>query len=336
MSARLRCKGFYLLVGFLGLVLLFGGEVAAQQTARLSHNMQVDSPVHHGAVLFAERVEERSGGQLRVEIYPALQLGEMREQTESTQFGSIHFTIQPTAVLSTFAPALGMVDFPFLWPNEDIMWDVLDGEMGQEILATLESRNLRGLVFFTSGLKQVTTAGRAITQPSDFDGLVIRTMPAPLLVAQYEAWGANPVPIEFGELYSALQQGIVDGQENPLETIHMLRMDEVQEHLTVSNHSALHYGFVVNKPWFDGLSPELQEIIREEALNAAKFQRAELAAKEAELLAELESRGMKIHYLDEEAWLQFRDASRGVQEEFGRRIDEDLFRRLVADIESRM
>ena len=194
---------------------------------KFNHHQQIDSPQHKGAVYFKKLVEERSGGRIEVQVYPASQLGGLREGTEGVQMGTIEMSQPPTSILGNFSTAFSIVDMPFLWPNAKVLWTVLDGPIGKEIMTSVEKKNMKGFSFWGCGFK-LLTANKALRTPDDVKGLKFRVMPNPLLEAQFKAWGAFAVPMDFGELYNALQQRVVDGQENPLQSIRMLKFWEVE------------------------------------------------------------------------------------------------------------
>lgn len=325
-----------LVIGMVGVLLTgCGGGEADTETIKIivSHNNPQDSPEDRGMQAFKELVEEKTGGRVQVEIYPALQLGSMREQVEATQGGAIHITQQPTAVLSTFVPMYELVDFPYLWPDFDTVFTVLDGEIGKRISAEAEKEGLVGLGWMASGFKQFT-ARVPITSPDDMKGLQMRVMPAPLLSAQMEAWGARPVPIEFGELYNALQQGVVDGQENPIKTIFLNRLFEVQDYLILSDHGFLAYGIVANKAWFENLPEDIQTAIREAMAEACQIQREILKEEEDSMLKEIEAfGGTEIIKLSDEAKAQFRELALPVHQQFADRVGKDLLEATYTEIE---
>jgi len=287
-----------------------------QMTIKLSHNQPESSPEHEGALAFKEKLEELSEGKITVEVYPSMQLGAMREQAEAVQMGTHEMTIQPISVLTPFVDEFQIVDFPFLWPNSEIMWKVLDGEAGQALLAKAEDKGFKGLGFWGSGFKQFTTKGKEIHKPEDFKGVKMRVMPSPLLLEQYKAWGANPVPIEYAELYNALQQKVVDGQENPIQSIAMNKFYEVQDYMILSNHGYLAYVFVANKNWFDNLPEAYKEMVIEAEAYAKDIERKALEEKEAEFLKEIEQSNITIYELTEEEREAFRKASEPIYAQF--------------------
>ncbi len=283
---------------------------------KLSHNQPENSAEHEGALAFKEKVEALSKGQMTVDIYPSMQLGSMREQAEGVQMGSHEMTIQPIAVMTPFVDELQVIDYPFIWPNEAKMWEILDGETGDLLLEKSEAKGFKGLGFWGAGFKNFTTSNKEIHMPEDFNGVKMRVMPSPLLIEQYETWGASPVPIEYAELYNALQQQIVDGQENPIATIAMNKFYEVQNNLIISNHGFLAYEFIANKNWFDKLSEENKNIIVEAEKYARVIQREKLSEKENAYLDEIKTSDINIYALTDEERTAFAEVSKAVHEKF--------------------
>lgn len=302
-------------------------------TITVSHNNPADSPEDQGLEEFKRLVEERTEGQVEVEIYPALQLGSMREQSEATQAGTIEITQQPTAVLSTFVMEYELADFPYLFPDYDTYFNVLDGEVGDRIGEAALEEGFVQLGWMASGFKQFT-ATTPIRTPEDMEGLQMRVMPAPLLNAQMEAWGASPTPIEFGELYNSLQQGVVDGQENPIKTIYLNQLYEVQDYMMLSDHGFLGYAVVANQEWFEGLPEDIQEAIRTSMADAAEVQRQILRDEEGDMLQAIEDDGTtEIIELTEEEKDAFREMVMSVHEEFADRVGPDLLEMTYEEVE---
>ncbi|MBR1673049.1 MAG: TRAP transporter substrate-binding protein [Fretibacterium sp.] len=283
---------------------------------RLSHNQPVDSPEDVGAQKFKELVEERSGGRITVEVFPQMQLGSMREQTEMVQMGTIEVSIQPTAVLMPFVEELQLIDFPFLWPSREDLYRVMDGQIGQRFYAFGEKRGFKMLGLWSGGFKQFTTKGKQINSPEDFKGMKMRVMPSPLLLEQYQAWGANPVPIEYAELYNALQQNIVDGEENPLQSIAMNRFYEVQDYLTLSGHGFFGYLFFVGQEWFNRLPDNVKALITECEREARELERETQAKNEAGYLEQIRQSKIVINELTPEGRKAFADVSRPLHSKF--------------------
>ncbi|WP_226037836.1 TRAP transporter substrate-binding protein [Aquibacillus saliphilus] len=286
-------------------------------TITFSHNQPIDSPEHTGALKFKELVEEKTDGKVTVELFPALQLGSLREQVEGTQIGEIDITMQPTAVVSPFVDDIKAVDLPYIFPvDTEDMYEVLDSEVGDELLGTLEQGGFKGLGFWPGGYKLFTTNDVEIHQPSDFKGVAMRTMESPILLAQYETWGGNPIPVPYAELYNSLQQGIVDGQENPLQTIFLNNYHEVQNTIIESYHGGMTYALMANQSWFDGLPASVKDVIVESELDARNAAREALASTEDEYRQAIKDSGVTYYQLTTEEIEAFREASYPVHEEY--------------------
>jgi len=285
-------------------------------TIELGHNQPEASAEHDGAVAFKEEIERLSDGKITVDIYPAMQLGAMREQAEAVQMGASQMTLQPVSVLTPFVEEFEVADFPFLWPDEDTMWQVLDNEGGEALFKFAREKGFEGVSFWASGFKQMTTGNKEIHTPADLKGMKIRVMPSPLLLAQYETWGANPIPIEFAELYNALQQKTVDGQENPIGTIALQKYYEVQNNLMLSNHGFLLYVLVANLDWYNNLPAEYQEMIKEAGKVAADVQRQSLRDKEGGYMQTIKDSGINIVEFTDSDREAFVEASKPIYETF--------------------
>jgi len=326
-----------LLVSLTLLAVTGGGGPAAQPAGKVvikfSHNQQTITPPHKAAEMFKQQVEQRTKGYYEVQIYPAQQLGGLRDQVEGTSLGTIEMTQQTPATVSLFVPKVMILDFPFLWTNEEAMWKVLDGPLGQELLQSLDAKGLKGVDFWSSGYKNFTSGRKPIRTPDDFKGMKIRVIPSALLAAQYEAWGASPTPVDFKELYTALQQGLVDGQENPAGTIVDVKLYEVQKYMTESRHGFLHYVMMFNKKWFDAQSKPNQEILIQAVKEAGRWERKAMLDRDAEATRRIKEAGLEVSALTPQAREQFRQLSLKVHERFADRVDKEYLRRVYAEIE---
>ena len=220
---------------------------AADVIWRFAHENQETVPAAKAARRLAEQVAKAPGGRFEIQVFPAGQLGKEAQLIEQVQLGTVHMMFTPTAPPSNFEPRIQLTDLPFLFPGREAAYEVLDGPVGQGLLRTLERRGLKGLAFWESGFKQMTSSVRPILSPADLVGQKMRTMQSPLLIAQYKSWGANPIPISFSETYNALQQGVADAQENPLVSINAMRLHEVQKYLTLTNHGYTAFVVMANK-----------------------------------------------------------------------------------------
>ena len=274
--------------------LLFAQPSAA--TVKYGHNYPVVSPAHKGAEAFKAEVESRTKGATVVQIFPSMQLGSNREQIESLQQGGIQVDLQPTAFIGNFLPELQIFDLPYLFPDAKTMWKLLDGDYGKRMLAKLGAKGIIGFGFVWTGLKQIT-ANKPIRKLEDLNGLKIRVMSSPLLIAQYKGWGANAVPIDFAELYNALQQRVVDGQENPYWSIAFQRYYEVQSNLAESDHAPLLAVLMANKTWYDELSLDRKQIIDVAAQKSILIDREEMAKVESQSKKTIQDNKMTINVL---------------------------------------
>ena len=327
-------KGKILFFGFIIFILVVGSSpLNAKVIIKFSHNQQTITPQHKAAEMFKQMVEERTKGYYEVQVYPAQQLGSLRDQVEGTMLGTIDVTQQPAAVVSLFVPKVMVLDFPFLWTTDEAMWKVLDGQLGQELLASLEAKGLKGVDYWGSGFKNVTTGKKPVRTPDDLKGLKIRVMPSALLSAQYEAWGASPTPVDFKELYTALQQGLVDGQENPALTMVDVKLYEVQKYMTVTQHGYIHYIMAFNKKWFDAQPKANQEILVQAMKEAGRWQRKAAADRDAEAMKRIREAGIQIIEITPQVREQFRLLSVKVHEKFVDRVGKDYLQRLYSEIE---
>lgn len=305
-----------------------------EMTITFSHNQPVESPEDVGAEKFKEIVENESNGSIEVDLYPASQLGSLREQVESTQLGEIDISMQPAAVVTPFADDVKIVDLPYLLPTEEEeMYRVLDSEVGEEILATLDDGGFHGMGFWPGGYKLLTTANTEITSPEDLNGLTMRVMESDVLISQYQHWGGHAIPVPYAEVYNALQQGIVDGQENPLQTVYLNNYHEVQDYVTESKHGAMTYLLIANSGWYNQLSSETQELLiqaEEEGKNAA---RESLVETEEEFRQNIIDSGVNYYELSEDEIEEFRSASEDLWEEVYNSGDQpELLDRLINEI----
>lgn len=294
------------------------GSQAESLTIKLAGMTPTGHPLTVGAEKFKELVEEKSEGKIKVELYPNLQLGAIREQTEQVQLGTIHMTQTLLSTVTSFnAETLQVFEYPFLWPNnEDKIWEVLSGEAGTKALDHLEAVKFKGFGFWAGGFKSMTSKGDPILTPSDLSGKNMRVIPSEILIKTYETYGANPVPIEFAELYNALQQGVVDAQENPLETISSNKLYEVQDHLSITEHGYQFYMIVANLDWFNGLSPEFQQIIMESEEESRIYARDLTQEMSDTRIKEFPELGLEVHTLSEEQRNEFVELSLPLHEEF--------------------
>jgi tripartite ATP-independent transporter DctP family solute receptor len=296
---------------------------AQQYVLKFGHDYMTDSPHDHASLEFKKIVEERTGEDVKVEVYPAQQLGTGREMIEGMQLGIVQGVALPSSNFAGFNMSISIPDLPFLFSSPEKCHEVLDGNVGNALLNVLKNHQMVGAAWWESGFK-CFTANFPIRHPDDFIGKKIRVMPSPILLAQFEAYGANAVPIDFHELYNALQQGVVDGEENPITTIYNMKFYEVQDYITLSNHGFLGYIVAFSKVWLEGLPEDYQDIIISAAQEVAPMQRAEVAKlSEEKYLPEIIESGTQIIELTEDQRAAFEEKAQPVYEVMNEMLDED-------------
>lgn len=283
-----------LLISSATAALLAGTAMAQDVTLRLAHFAAETHPGHLAAESFAETVADRSGGAIAVELYPANQLGSPPEQLEQTILGAIEMNLPTQGGLDKYEKAFGTVMTPFAFESYDHAHQVLDGPFSDWAGPKLEDQGLVLLSNWEYGFRNITNSQGPINAPEDVDGLKLRTPPELQIVAALEGLGAATTQIAFPELPNALNQGVVDGQENPIGVIYHYKLNDFQEHLALTRHVYNSMVHVINKDVFDGLTEEQQTILREESKKAGEMMRAAVIAQEEEEIAKLEEAGMKV------------------------------------------
>lgn len=275
-----------------------------------------ESSIHHKAVMnFKDRVEEQTEGQVQVHVFHSGQLGSAREMFEGLQLGSLEMTWVPTARISGFAPQLQYFDLPFVFKDYDELETEIDGQLGERLLVSLENQGVKGLGFYIDGFKYMTT-NKPIESIDDFKGLKFRTMESDIVMQFYRALGADPVPIDYAEVYSALQMGAIDGQENPPILINDMKFYEVQSDLTKSDHAVLAGVLLMGQSWFASLDPELQEILLAESQTLLEEQRALAREEEAVAVQTLLDHGLELHELSDGEKEKMREKTQSIVDDF--------------------
>lgn len=287
--------------------------------ATFAHVVSADIAKGRAATMFAELVEERSDGRIRIEVFPDSQLGNDREITEQMQLGDIEFNAPFTGVLPAFVEQTQLFDLPFAFPDNETIFSAMHGDLGEIMDEYLQDEGLRTLGFWAGGFKQITHRN-AIRSPSDIAGSRIRVSQSPLLISQFEALGANAIDIPFAELYTALQQGTVDGQENSLANIYTRQFFEVQDYMTLSNHGYLGYVFLVSDDWYQSLPDDLQQIVDEVATEVNEWQWEQAIAEDEEYLSQLRGTSMEIIELSDSERQEFVDATASVYDVFANTV----------------
>jgi len=300
-------------------------EARETYTIKLAYVVPETQSTHIAARdVFKKYVEEKSNGRIKVELYPNGQLGGDRQAIEAVQLGTIQMTIPAAAVLSGFEPKFQVFDLPYLFKSKEVAYKALDGELGQKLNEMLLKTGLRNLAYGENGFRHITNNRGPIEKPEDLKGLKIRTMENPVHMATFKALGANPTPMSFGELYTALQQGTVDAQENPIPLVYTAKFYEVQDYYTLDGHVYAATVVLINDDFYKSLPEDLQKIVKEGAEKFRDEQRKINTQQEEEMLGLLKKEGMKINELTPEQKQKFIEATLPVYDQFKDELGEDL------------
>lgn len=246
-------------------------------TMRVGHTLNAESPRHKILMKFEEEVERQTDGHIKVELYPSNQIGDNNQLIQSVPLGTVEAAVQPTSFFGGIQNKLSVIDIPFIWEDLEHTGEVLSGEAGEVLLDLLEEKEMKGVALWPLGMKFLTSNTDLEGAPT-LKGQKVRTMGTPVLLDVFKSWEASPASIAIPELYSSLQQGVIDGQENDLGTIHDLKIYEVQDYILETNHGAIVDLFYLNLDWFNSLPSEYQDIIT----NVAKGLTDERVALELE------------------------------------------------------
>ena len=295
----------------------------AEYTIKVGHTLQENTPAHQAWLIFEEQVETNSGGRISVELYPNSSLGSERVMFEACQMGTLEVAYGTTSVLANFDPNLKVLDLPFLFADEATAREAITGELGAAAAADLENYGLINLTYMENGIRHVTNSSHPVNTPDDLAGLKIRTMENDVHMSSFEHLGASPTPMAFTELFTALQQGTVDGEENPLFLIQTSRFEEVQDYLSLTGHFYTAGIATINKAFFESLPEDLQTVVTEAATMARDEQYVLCDEQNATALEYLEST-MEVNEITPENRQLFIDATAPVYDEVRAEIGDEL------------
>lgn len=264
------------------------------KSLKLAHTLDVNHPVHLGMVHMAELLDKKSEGKLTIKIYPSGQLGGEREAVELLQVGSLAMTKVSAAVMENFAPNYKVLGLPYIFKDVAHSHQILDGEIGQKLLRESQKFKLLGLCFYDAGSRSFYTKESSIDKPADLEGQKIRVMKSNTAVNMVKALGGSPSPISYGELYTALQQGVVDGAENNPPSFYTSRHYEVCKYYSLDEHTTIPDVLLISTDWWNLLSDQEQKWVKAAAEESVSYQRKKWAESELESLSELEKNGVLI------------------------------------------
>ena len=290
------------------------------------------SPQYQGLVKFKEIVEKESKGRLEVKLFANSQLGDDTKMMTSLRAGTLEMTCPSTAPIAGLDKKWMVFDLPFLFPNEDIADKVLDGPFGKKYLESLSAHGIIGMAFWENGFRQLTNSAREVKAPGDMKGLKIRTMENPVHLASFKALGANPTPMPFSEVFSAMQQKTIDGQENPSTTNFLQKFYEVQKFSTLTGHFYSPFVFMFSKKLFDTLPKEDQQIILKAAQEAGVYERKVNRETMNEAVAGMQKAGMTVTKLTPDQQKAFMEATKDIAKQFETEIGVDNVQAIRAEI----
>ncbi|WP_291965122.1 TRAP transporter substrate-binding protein [Maribacter sp.] len=288
-------KSVQILSLFILVITFIGCEIQTDvKTLRLGHGLDVSHSVHKAMVKMGEDLLERSGGRLKLEIYPSQQLGTERECLELLQIGSLDMTKVSVGVLENFAPKMKVLGLPFLFRDRQHSFNVLDGPIGEMLLSEGEKYWLKGLGYYDAGSRSFYTMNKPIEKPEDLVGEKIRVMESATAVNMVKALGGSPTPISWGELYTSLQQGVVDGAENNPPSFYLSRHYEVCKYYSLDEHTVLPDVLLIGTYVYDKLNEQEQKWLNESVKESVKYQRILWAEAEEEALREVQKAGVEV------------------------------------------
>lgn len=318
----------------LGTAFAFGLALSAsaETVIKIGHGANEQFHMHRAMVRFEELVEAGSNSDIDVQIFPSSQMGPDREMIEGVQTGVLEMAIPPSSFFAGWDSSFAVVELPYMYASKDIAFEVLQSEAGNNMLARLEGLDLVGLGWMELGVRHVTNNVRPITKPEDLEGIKLRTMKVPAHVDTFKALGANPTPMNFGEVYSALQQGVIDGQENPIALIDSQRFYEVQKHISLTGHVFAVYIPVISKPFMDSLSSEYQQLVRESMAKAIEYQQELVTSEEAAQLDKIRDSGVNVVELSAEQRQVFANRTDSVRVQYRDEVGAEAYDAWVAAV----
>ncbi|MBA3058728.1 MAG: TRAP transporter substrate-binding protein [Gammaproteobacteria bacterium] len=292
---------------------------------KLGHIQNESDLWHLGALKFAELVDAKTKGEVQVKVFPNSTIGNDRDMAEGLQIGSVDFALI-AGVLGNFEPSIQIMELPYLFKDETHLRKVMYGPIGDQILDNLlKSSDIRGLTFWERGPRQLTT-NKPVNSLSDIKGLKIRVPEIPPIIAAWKAMGTNPTPMAWGEVYTGLQQNVIEAQENPIPFIHAGKIYEVQKYIAMTNHK---YEYVLiamsNKAWLK-LNPQQQKAVKEAAAESTQYENKLVFEKSDNLLKDLQAKGMKVTKPDTTEWAKL---ARTVHQQFAEKYGIDLYNKII-------
>lgn len=301
---------------------------SAQTVLKLGHVGEVDSHFDVASKEFAKRVKEKSGGKVDVQVFPSSQLGNDKDMLQKTKLGQIDFFI-PSSIMSSVTPEFGVFDMPYIIKDRAHAKRVLD-KLGPSLFGPAsEAKGVKIVGFWENGVRHVTNNVRPVVKPEDLKGIKLRTPRGEWRLKMFTAYGANPSPMAFTEVFTALKTGVMDGQENPLINVWSAKFFEVQKFLSLTGHVYIPAYLVTSPKTFAGWPQDVQKVIQETAKEMEDVARANGQGFDDDLLSKLKAKGMAVNEADKEAFVA---ASKDIYKQFGEKVKggEDLIKQIQA------
>lgn len=314
-------KKLFLILFIFAVAISLAGVASAKMVLKYGHVAPPTHGQHDGCLAFAQYVKDKTKGEIQVDVFPMGQLGGERSMMEQVQGGTLDMCSSTTAVVSNFVPQVALFDLPFLWPSREVAYRVLGDPELQKIFFDLFPRKGMVAVGYTENdMRDITNTKKEIHKPEDMEGLKIRVMESPIYLDSFRQLGTSPVPMPFPEVYNALQQGVIDAQDNPIMTSILMKFTEVCPFATLTNHILTECIQVINIDVWNRLSPEQQQIFRKGAQEAIKVNREKCKELREKLIKQTEEKGLKIVRLTPEERKAFMEKVMPIHKKYEKKV----------------
>jgi tripartite ATP-independent transporter DctP family solute receptor len=327
------------LIKALAFALALGGAVSATHAAdykpriiRFGYGLAEDSNQGRAVKFFADDLVKRTGGKLRAKGFASASLGSDVQMQNALIGGAQEMMVGSTATLVGIVKDFGVYDLPFLFNNEKEADAILDGPFGQKLAAKLQEKGIVGLVYWENGFRNLTNTKRPVTKLEDLQGIKLRVMQNPVYIDMFNSFGANAVPLPFSELFTALETGTVDGQENPVNTIQSSKFYEVQKYLSLTKHVYSPWIVLASRKWWDGLSADERKAVQESAIASRDFERRDSREAAAKAVDFLKQKGMQVSVVSDAELARMRAKAKPAFDKFAADGGAELIKELQADI----
>jgi TRAP-type transport system periplasmic protein len=313
-----------------------GAQEVQERTIRWGHLNNADHPVSLGVKKVAEILAAKSGGKLKIREFPASQLGNEMQMQSAVRGGTQEVISASTTSMATVIKDFGVLDFPFIVASVEQAEALILGPFGKAMLDAMPEKDMIGLGYWGLGFRNVTNSSRPIARLEDFAGLKLRVIPNPVYLETFKAFKANPVPMNFGEVYTALETRTIDGQENPYSVILSNKFYEVQKFVSATNHTYTQNVIAVSKKFWDSMSPTEQKMLRDSFLEGRDYQKQQTIVAAGKSLEELRAKGMQFNEIAPAEMTRIRDAARPVVDKFSADLDQQkvaLFKSELARVQ---